>query len=130
MEQQNDMYSIKHKLTSFILGALGGGVCAVVLSLIFALIFTYTSISDSFIDVVSYVIFAVSSFVCGFVSVMRLKTAGLINGLISGICFFALYAILSLIFGSASLICASKLIMLAICLIIGTTGGIFAVNIR
>ena len=130
MEKQHDVFLSGDKVIGFLTGTLCGGICSVVLALIFALLFTFTAFSESFIVTASYIIFAVSSFVCGLISVLRLRTAGLVNGLISGICFFVLYAIFSLLFGASSFFSVSTVVMLVVSIILSTLGGILAVNIR
>ena len=86
-------YFFTDKLIGFLIGASGGALCSVILSLMFALLFTLTSFSDSFIVIISYVVFALSAFVSGLITVLKLKKAGLVNGFISGICYFVLYAV-------------------------------------
>ena len=130
MEKQPNTYFFTDKLIGFLIGASGGALCSVILSLMFALLFTLTSFSDSFIVIISYVVFALSAFVSGLITVLKLKKAGLVNGFISGICYFVLYAVFSLVFGSNSIFAISTLLMLFISIIFNTLGGILAVNIR
>ena len=130
MEKQHNTYLFTDKLIGFLIGASGGALCSVILSLMFAFIFTLTSFSDSFIVIISYVVFAISAFVSGLISVLKLKKAGLVNGFISGICYFVLYAVFSFVFGSNSIFAISTLLMLFISIIFNTLGGILAVNIR
>lgn len=130
MKKQRDIYSVTDKLIGFLSGAFCGALCSVILSLIFALIFTVTSFSDSFIETAAYIVFAVSAFISGLISVIRLKKAGLVNGFISGICFFVLYAVFSIVFGSTSFFTVSTVVMLLISVVFNTLGGILAVNIR
>lgn len=130
MEKQRDIYSVTDKLIKISIGAFCGALCSVILSLLFAFIFTVTTFSDSFIVTASYIVFAVSAFVSGLISVIRLKKAGLVNGFISGICFFVLYAVFSLVFGSTPFFAVSTVIMLLLSIVFNTLGGILAVNIR
>ena len=130
MEKQNSIYSVGDKAIRYLTGALCGAVVSVILSLIFALFFTLTPVSESFVSAAAYIVFSLSAFLCGLISVLRLRTAGLINGFISGTCFFVLYAVFSLVFGSGSLFSVSTLIMLVLSIIFSTLGGILAVNIR
>ncbi len=119
-----------NKAIKFIVGVVAGVITAALVSLLAALVMTIDAVPDSTVGVFAYAVMALAAVVCGFVTVARIGSGGLINGLISGLIFFAVQTVAGLIFGGLSLFSAETVMHLVMDAVFAATGGIIAINIR
>lgn len=109
-----------------------GTVISVVITLlllfIFAIILTYTGVSETMIPAAIIVITAISLLIGSSIANKKIKKNGILNGgMIGGIYLFTLYIISSVINGSFS-IGLKSIIMITIGILFGIIGGIIGVN--
>jgi putative membrane protein (TIGR04086 family) len=109
-----------------------GTVISVVITLlllfIFAIILTYTGVSETMIPAVIIVITAISLLIGSSIANKKIKKNGILNGgMIGGIYLLTLYIISSVINGSFS-IGLKSIIMITIGILFGIIGGIIGVN--
>lgn len=99
-----------------------------IMLLIFAILLTYTAISENSIDTVIIVITAVSILIGSSISNFKIKKNGLINGaFIGGIYILLIYIISSILNWRFSLNIQS-VVMVIVGIIFGIFGGIIGVN--
>lgn len=99
-----------------------------ILLLIFAILLTYTKISEKMINPVIIVITAVSILIGSSIENIKIKKNGLVNGaLIGGIYIFTIYLISSILNWRFGLEIQS-IIMIVVGMIFGILGGIIGVN--
>ena len=103
-------------------------IATVILLLIFAVILTYTQVSETIINPVIIVITAISILIGSSIGNVKIKKNGLLNGaLIGGFYILTIYLISSILnwhFG----LNVQSLIMIAVGMIFGILGGIIGVN--
>ena len=103
-------------------------VLTLLLLLVFAIILTYTNVSESMIPAVIIVITAISLLIGSSIANKKIKKNGILNGgMIGGIYLLSLYIISSVINGSFSMGLKS-IIMVTIGILFGIIGGIIGVN--
>lgn len=101
-----------------------------VLLIVFALILTYTNISETVISPVIMVITAISILIGSSIVNMKIKRNGLVNGgIIGGIYILTIYLISSILHWKFSLNLQS-IIMIILAISFGILGGIIGVNQR
>lgn len=101
-----------------------------VLLIVFALILTYTNISETVISPVIMVITAISILIGSSIVNMKIKRNGLVNGgIIGGIYILTIYLISSILNWKFSLNLQS-IIMIILAISFGILGGIIGVNQR
>lgn len=110
-----------------------GSIISIILSLLllflFAIVFTYTNISETFIPVIVITVSAISILTGSIFSSIKIKKNGLINGgMVGTIYIITIYLLSSCIITGFSLNYKS-LIMLACSILAGMIGGIIGVNI-
>ncbi len=105
-------------------------VATLVLLIVFALILTYTNISETVISPVIMVITAISILIGSSIVNMKIKRNGLVNGgIIGGIYILTIYLISSILNWKFSLNLQS-IIMIILAISFGILGGIIGVNQR
>ncbi len=111
--------------------AKGVGIALVttfVLLVIFAIVLTYTQISETIMSPVIMIITAISILIGSSIGNIKIKKNGLINGaLIGGIYIFTIYLISSILNWKFGLEIQS-IIMIVIGMVFGILGGIIGVN--
>lgn len=111
-------------------GDLVAIIFTILMLLIFSVVLTYTSISESIIPQTIIVITAISILLGSSIGTMKLKTKGLISGvLVAFIYILAIYILSSVINGDFSFNMYS-LIMFISSLLCGMIGGIIGVNVN
>lgn len=121
---------LKKKILSIIKGCVFAIILSIILLTIFALLLTYTTLSESTITPVVLIITGISILAGSTISSRKIKKNGLIYGGIVGfIYFFILYLASSLCLTGFSL-SANSFIMLAVGVIAGIIGGIIGVNLN
>lgn len=120
---------LKKKIINIIKGCTLAIVLSIILLTIFALLLTYTAISETTIIPVVLMITGVSILTGSTISSRKIKKNGLIYGGIVGFIYvFILYLASSLCLTGFSL-STNSFIMLAVGIITGIIGGIIGVNI-
>ena len=103
-------------------------VITFVLLFIFAILITYTNISENTIDTVIIVITAISILIGSSISNYKIKKNGLVNGgIIGGTYILTIYIISSLLNWQFGLSMQS-IIMIIVGMVFGILGGIIGVN--
>ena len=124
----------KSEFSQNVIRILKGSVIGIGISLIllfiFAIILTYTSVSENTINPVIIIISGVSILIGSSISTLKIRKNGLLNGAIVGLIYTLTIYLLSSITGSGFSINLYSLIMMIICVITGMLGGIIGVNIK
>ncbi len=111
----------------------GSGVAlgiTLLLLFIFAVLLTYTNITESVIKPVIIIVTAISILIGSSLSTLKIKKNGLLNGAIVGFIYiFSLY-IISSITGSGFNLNIISIIMLVASVVAGMVGGIIGVNLN
>lgn len=103
-------------------------VATLLLLFIFAVILTYTEVSENMIPAVIIVVTAISLLIGSSIANRKIKKNGIINGgIIGGIYLTTLYIISSAVSGSFSL-GVKSIIMIIVGILFGVIGGIIGVN--
>ena len=102
---------------------------SIILFLIVAIIFAYTSISDNLLNIFVYGVNIVSVIIGSMLLLKKIKKKGLVYGLIFGLIYFLLLYIISVIFYTGFFMNSGVLIYMLTTCIGGIIGGIIGVNI-
>ncbi len=122
--------NISRNFLNIIKGVFISIICTLVFLFIFAIILTYTEISESFIAPVIIVITAISIFIGSSIGNIKMRKNGLLNGaLIGGIYLLSIYLLSGIINQNFSLTLQSIIIIVA-GMVCGMFGGIIGVNKR
>lgn len=105
-------------------------VISILLLTIYAVILTYTSTSESTIKPVVIIITGISLLIGSFISSMKLKKQGMINGGIVGLIYILNIYIISSIWLSNFSLDLESIIMIIVSIITGMIGGIIGINIK
>ena len=105
-------------------------VISILLLTIYAVILTYTSISETTIKPVVIIITGISLLIGSFISSMKLKKQGMINGGIVGLIYILSIYIISSIWLSNFSLDLESIIMIIVSIITGMIGGIIGINIK
>ena len=120
---------VKKNIIRIIKGSVFAIILSVVFLLIYALVLTYTDISESTIIPVVTVIVGISILIGSMVSVRKIRKNGLLNGGIVGLIYvIALYITSSMCLVGFS-ITLNSLIVLIVGILTGMVGGIIGVNL-
>lgn len=111
-----------------------GSIVAVVLSLIllliFAILLTYTNISETTIKPTIIAIAGVSILVGSSISTLTIKKNGILNGGLIGLIYILTIYLISSITGTGFALNLYSIIMILVGIITGIIGGIIGVNIQ
>lgn len=113
-----------------VLSGLGFGLAVSLIFLVlFSVIISSASVSQSTITVMSFISMILGSFVGGFKTARLLKQNGLVMGIITGVCLFLVMLVLSLFFvrEQISILILVKGFVVLLC---SGLGGILGVNYR
>ena len=105
-------------------------VISILLLTIYAVILTYTSTSENTIKPVVITITGISLLIGSFISSMKLKKQGMLNGGIVGFIYILSIYIISSIWLSNFSIDLESIIMIIVSIITGMIGGIIGINIK
>ncbi len=109
-------------------GVLISFCTTIIACLIFAVILTYTNISENTITPVIIMITAISIFIGSTIGNAKIQKNGLVNGACVGLIYIlAIYLVSSILNGHFTLNIAS-IIMIVLSIVFGILGGIIAVN--
>ena len=122
--------NIFRNIKKYFFGVVSGTLMLLLLICLCALILTHSDIPDSFVTVFAIVCLCLAAFTAGLVSTLMIRSKGLTNGLITGICFFALQLICGLIMPDSGMFSYMTLVYLLIDVVMASVGGIVCVNFR
>lgn len=120
--QSNSSYIIKGIVMSIIFTLIS--------LLIFALILTYTDLSENTISPVIIIVSALSILVGSSISTIKIKKHGLLNGSIIGSVYIVLLYCISSIINTGFEVNIYTIIMMISSIVAGIIGGVVGVNIR
>lgn len=129
METINDN-ELKKSIIRIVRGSVISIILTLLLLLIFAVVLTYTPISENTINPVIIVISGISILVGSSISSLKIRKNGLINGALVGLIYILTIYLISSITGTGFVINVYSLIMIIVSIITGMIGGIIGVNMR
>lgn len=104
-------------------------IIALVLLCLSSVIFAYTSINDSLINIFVFVIIVITNLIGSTLLSRRFKKRGLVLGLIFGLLYFAIIYFMSVIFYTGFFVNKAVGLYLLLCSVAGIVGGIIGVNV-
>lgn len=120
----------KKKVLSIIKGCVFAIILSIILLTIFALLLTYTTLSESTITPVVLIITGISILAGSTISSRKIKKNGLIYGGIVGFIYILILYLASSLCLTGFSLSANSFIMLAVGVIAGIIGGIIGVNLN
>lgn len=96
--------------------------------LIYSIILSYTSVSESTIPTIVIIITAISVLIGSTISTSNIKKNGIINGMFVGLIYIAIIYLLSSIVTGNFLLNITSIIMIITSVLTGALGGIIGVN--
>lgn len=109
-----------------------GSVFSIVITLIgllvYSIILSYTSISESTMPATIIIITAVSILIGSTISTSNIKKNGIVNGVLVGIIYIAIIYLISSIVTGNFLLNTNSIIMVIASVLTGALGGIIGVN--
>ena len=96
--------------------------------LIYSIILSYTSVSESTIPTIVITITAISILIGSTISTSNIKKNGIINGMFVGLIYIAIIYLLSSIVTGNFLLNITSIIMIITSVLTGALGGIIGVN--
>lgn len=96
--------------------------------LVYSIILSYTSVSESTISTIVIIITAISILIGSTISTSNIKKNGIINGMFVGLIYIAIIYLLSSIVTGNFLLNITSIIMIITSVLTGALGGIIGVN--
>lgn len=96
--------------------------------LVYSIILSYTSVSESTIPTIVIIITAISLLIGSTISTSNIKKNGIINGMFVGLIYIAIIYLLSSIVTGNFLLNITSIIMIITSVLTGALGGIIGVN--
>lgn len=96
--------------------------------LVYSIILSYTSVSESTIPTIVIIITAISILIGSTISTSNIKKNGIINGMFVGLIYIAIIYLLSSIVTGNFLLNITSIIMIIASVLTGALGGIIGVN--
>ena len=122
--------NVNHKNFINILKDLGiAFIITFIFLLIFAIVLTYSNVSENIINPTIIIITALSILIASSISNIKIKKNGLINGAIIGGVYIILLYLFSSIFRMEFALTIQSIIMIITGIVFGILGGIIGVNI-
>ena len=122
--------NVNHKNVINILKGLGiAFVITFIFLLIFAIVLTYSNVSENIINPTIIIITALSILIASSISNIKIKKNGLINGAIIGGVYIILLYLFSSVFRMEFSLTIQSIIMIITGIVFGILGGIIGVNI-
>lgn len=126
LQGNND--NLKANIIRIIKGSLLSIIVSVIFLIIFAMLLTYTSLSENTITPVVLAIVGLSILLGSYLSTKKINKKGILNGAMVGIIYMLILYIISSVIFMDFLINASSIIMIICGIIAGIIGGIVGVN--
>lgn len=119
-----------NSLLKIIKGSIISIITTVILLTIFAILLTYTGISENTIYPVVLVISGISILIGSSITTRKLKNKGMINGGLIGLIYILTLYIISSLFTMEFNLNSNSIIMVAVSIIMGMLGGIIGINMK
>ena len=113
-----------------VISALVGIILTVILFLLFTLLTAMSVIPDGAIKTISIIITVFSAFASGFLTSKNVYEYGLLNGLATGLIYFLMLFVLSIIVTLSFSFTSSLFIRFLLIIIASGFGGIWGINVR
>ena len=105
-------------------------IIAIILLSVSSVLFAYTNINDSLINIFVFVIIVITNLIGSMLTSRKLKRRGLLVGLIFGIIYFLIIYLLTVILYTGFFVNKAVGLYLLMTTISGAVGGVIGVNIR
>ena len=119
------VHCFKMMLKNIILGYLFN----LILLFFYAVILTYTSISEETIPITTALLGLICVFMSSFISLKAIKKNGLKNGALIGLLYSVLWFVTSSIFSKSFAYSGQTLVTMLLYMILGMVGGMIGVNL-
>lgn len=116
------------RVASVLKGTALAFVVTCVVFVVYALLLTYTDISEQYISLVAIISAAVSCALGGFVSAKEMETRGIVWGVLTGILYAVILFIINRLAGAEQTGLMPKITMLVCTMASGGIGGILGIN--
>ena len=120
----------ENNLLKIIKGSIISIICSIFLLILYALILTYTNVSESTIVPVTIIITCFSIFLGSFIVAGKIQKNVLINGGLVGLIYVLFIYLLSSLMLYGFSLNINSIIMLVCSIIFGMLGGVLGVNLR
>lgn len=120
--RKNGIAILKGEMIAFIINILG--------LIILSLLMTYSTISDTKIPTLVIVVNTMAILIGSSISTIKLERKGIVNGLIIGSLYIAIYLLISLIFAGTINFSIKTILIITLGIIAGGIGGIIGVNLN
>ncbi len=120
--RKNGIAILKGEMIAFIINILG--------LIILSLLMTYSTISDTKIPTLVIVVNTLAILIGSSISTIKLERKGIVNGLIIGSLYIAIYLLISLIFAGTINFSIKTILIITLGIIAGGIGGIIGVNLN
>ena len=120
--RKNGIAILKGEIIAFIINILG--------LIILSLVMTYSTISDTKIPTLVIAVNTLAILIGSSIATIKLENKGIINGLIIGSLYIAIYLLISLIFAGSVSFSIKTILIITLGIIAGGIGGIIGVNLN
>ena len=120
--RKNGIAILKGEIIAFIINILG--------LIILSLLMTYSTISDTKIPTLVIAVNTLAILIGSSIATIKLEKKGIINGLIIGSLYIAIYLLISLIFAGSVSFSIKTILIITLGIIAGGIGGIIGVNLN
>ena len=118
--RKNGIAILKGEIIAFIINILG--------LIILSLVMTYSTISDTKIPTLVIAVNTLAILIGSSIATIKLEKKGIINGLIIGSLYIAIYLLISLIFAGSVSFSIKTILIITLGIIAGGIGGIIGVK--
>lgn len=129
-KSENNTKEKNNSLLKIIKGSIISIITTMIFLTIFAILLTYTEISENTIFPVVLVISGVSILIGSSITTRKLKKQGMINGGLIGLVYILFIYVISSLFTMQFNLNTNSIIMLSVCVIVGMIGGIIGINMK
>ena len=120
----------ENNIKRIIKGSIFSIVITLIGLLVYSIILSYTSVSESTMPATIIIITAVSILIGSTISTSNIKKIGIVNGVLVGIIYIAIIYLISSIVTGNFLLNTNSIIMVIASTLTGALGGIIGVNKR
>lgn len=129
-KSENNTKEKNNNLLKIMKGSIISIITTMIFLTIFAILLTYTEISENTIFPVVLVISGVSILIGSSITTRKLKQQGMINGGLIGLVYILFIYVISSLFTMQFNLNTNSIIMLSVCVIVGMIGGIIGINMK
>lgn len=129
-KSENNAKEKNNNLLKIMKGSIISIITTMIFLTIFAILLTYTEISENTIFPVVLVISGVSILIGSSITTRKLKQQGMINGGLIGLVYILFIYVISSLFTMQFNLNTNSIIMLSVCVIVGMIGGIIGINMK